>query len=431
MSASVTGGASELAETAGEAMRAGRQNDAARLWEQVLALNPGHPQALFHLGQHALMRREPGRARDLLERAARAAPTEPSIPLNLSFVFRATGDREAEMAALAAALSIDPYFFPALLAKGLLVERMGEKRQAARIFRDASAIAPPEEQLPSELRDKLNYAHRRVEENAAALEKELNSRLSAVRERHKDESLDRFDECQEIQLGRKKVYTQQPSMLHFPRLPAIQFYDRSVFPWLATLEAAADTIRDELLVVLREDTAEMRPYVSHPPGAPVNQWAELNHSPRWSAFFLWEHGARIDAHCARCPRTAALLDEIPMMDCAGYAPTVLFSILSPHTHIPPHSSVTNARLVVHLPLVAPAGCRFRVGNEIREWKYGRAWVFDDTIEHEAWNDSDALRVIMMIDVWNPQLSRAERELVTVLLNAERDWYGPAPRGPES
>ncbi|MGH6889162.1 MAG: aspartyl/asparaginyl beta-hydroxylase domain-containing protein [Rhizomicrobium sp.] len=424
MSAGV--GVNALAERAAEAMRAGRADDAARLWEQILAVSPGHPQALFHLGQHALLRREPERARDLLERAGRAAPREPAIPLNLSFVFRATGDRDAEIAALTAALAIDPYFFPALLAKGLLVERMGEKRQAARIFRDALAIAPPAEQLPAELREKLNYAHARVAENAAALEKELDSRLAPIRERYRGESLERFDECQEIRLGRKKIYTQQPSMLHFPRLPAIQFYERTEFPWLANLEAAADTIRDELLVVLREDGAEMRPYVSHPAGAPVAQWEELNHSPRWSAFFLWEHGLRIDAHCARCPRTAALLETVPMMDCTGYAPTVLFSILSPHTHIPSHSSVTNARLVVHLPLIAPPGCRFRVGNEIREWNYGQAWVFDDTIEHEAWNDGDELRVIMMIDIWNPHLSQAERELVTVLLNAERDWYAADP-----
>jgi aspartyl/asparaginyl beta-hydroxylase (cupin superfamily) len=423
MAAGVAGGVNAVAERAGEAMRAGRPDDAARLWEQVLTLAPGHPQALFHLGQHALLRREPQRARELLERACLAAPREPSIPLNLSFVFRATGEKDSEMAALTAALSIDPYFFPALLAKALLVERMGEKRQAARIFRDALAIAAPDAQLPAELREKLNYARARVAENAAALEEELNSRLAPIRARHRGESLERFDECQEIQLGRKKVYTQQPSMLHFPRLPAIQFYERKLFPWLTILESAADMIRDELLVVLREDTAEMRPYVSHPSGAPLNQWAELNHSPRWSAFFLWEHGCKIEAHCTRCPRTAALLETIPMMDCAGYAPTVLFSILAPGTHIPPHSSVTNARLVVHLPLVAPHGCRFRVGNEIREWKYGRAWVFDDTIEHEAWNDSDEIRVIMMIDIWNPHLTAAERELVTVLLNTERDWYG--------
>jgi aspartate beta-hydroxylase len=418
-----------VVDAAQEAMRQGRADEAARLWEKLLAAAPDHPQALFHLGQHALMRKDIVRARELLERATQAAPREPAIPLNLSFVFRATGDTAAEMTALTSALTIDPYFYPALLAKGLLLERTGQRHYAARIYKDVLAIAPPPEQVPMELREKLGHARRMVEENAIALEAELNTRLATIRARHEGESLERFDECQAVQLGRKKVFTQQPSMLHFPRLPAIQFYDRREFPWLPHLEAAAEVIRDELVVVLRDDTDQMRPYVSHPDGAPISQWAELNHSPRWSAFFLWEDGKRIDAHCARCPRTAAVLETIPMMDCAGYAPTVLFSILSPHTHIPPHSSVTNARLVVHLPLIAPAQCRFRVGNESREWNFGEAWVFDDTIEHEAWNDSDQLRAIMMIDIWNPYLTKAERELVTVLLNVEREWYGSRPRRP--
>jgi hypothetical protein len=333
------------------------------------------------------------RAQSLLERAGRALPDEPAIPLNLSFVHRATGDGAGEMAALTTALAIDPYFYPALLAKGLLVERSGNKRAAARIFRDVLAIAPPADQLPPELREKLVQTRKAVDENAAALAAELAKRTADLRARHAGESLERYEECEAVQLGRKKIYTQAPSLLHFPRLPAIQFYPRELFPWLPQLEAAADTIRDELLVVLREDTAEMRPYVSYSEGAPVAQWAELNHSPRWSAFFLWEHGIRNDAHCARCPKTAALLDAVPMMDCPGYAPTVLFSILSPHTHIPPHSSVTNARLVTHLPLIAPQGCRFRVGNETRAWKSGEAWVFDDTIEHEAWNDDRHLESV--------------------------------------
>ncbi|HLY07621.1 MAG TPA: aspartyl/asparaginyl beta-hydroxylase domain-containing protein [Rhizomicrobium sp.] len=411
-----------LAEQASALMRAGRADEAARMWEQVLAAAPAHPQALFHLGQHALLRRDHAKALSLLERAQAALPTEPAIPLNLAFVHRATGDGAGEMAALTAALSIDPYFYPALLAKGLLVERTGNRHQAARIFRDVLRIAPPPDQAPPELGEKLVHARLCVDDNAAALAAELEKRTAPVRAAHAGADLERYEECEAVQLGRKRIYTQAPSMLHFPRLPAIQFYPRALFPWLGGLEAAADTIRDELLVVLREDTAAMRPYVAHPAGAPVGEWAELNHSPRWSALFLWEHGTRLDAHCTRCPKTAALLDTIPMMDCPGYAPTVLFSILSPKTHIPPHSSVTNARLVVHLPLIAPENCRFRVGNETRDWKNGHAWVFDDTIEHEAWNDSDQLRVIMMIDIWNPFLTQAERDLVSVLLKTEQDWY---------
>lgn len=418
----------DLAESGQAAMRAGRHEEAARAWSEVLALEPAHGQALFHLGQHALMRRDIFRARELLERAAAAAPKEPAVALNLAFVYRATGDTENEMAALIRALAIDPYFYPALLAKAMLLERMGRMRQSARVYKDVLSIAPADDQLAPEFREPMRHARRLVEENADALAAHLAPGLQAVRARHGSEKFDRFDECRDIALGRKRAYTQQPSMLLVPRLPAIPFYDRTTFQWLALLEEQADAIRDELLIVLREDTAEMRPYVAHPDGVPINQWAELNHSPRWSAFFLWEDGRRIDAHCTRCPKTAALLERIPMMDLAGYAPTVLFSILSPHTHIPPHSSVTNARLVVHLPLIAPAGCRFRVGNETRDWRYGEAWVFDDTIDHEAWNDSDQLRVIMMIDIWNPLLTLAERESVTVLLRGIQEFYGdPIPR----
>jgi aspartyl/asparaginyl beta-hydroxylase (cupin superfamily) len=98
----------------------------------------------------------------------------------------------------------------------------------------------------------------------------------------------------------------------------------------------------------------------------------------------------------------------------GKAPTVMFSVLQPRTAIPPHTGSTNARVTVHLPLVVPPGCRFRVGGETREWREGEAWAFDDTIEHEAWNDSDSPRAILILDVWNPLLSEAERAVVRAI-----------------
>jgi aspartate beta-hydroxylase len=89
-------------------------------------------------------------------------------------------------------------------------------------------------------------------------------------------------------------------------------------------------------------------------------------------------------------------------------------VLQPRTTIPPHTGSTNARITVHLPLVVPPGCRFRVGGETREWREGEAWAFDDTIEHEAWNDSDSPRAILILDVWNPLLSEAERAVVRAI-----------------
>ena len=77
--------------------------------------------------------------------------------------------------------------------------------------------------------------------------------------------------------------------------------------------------------------------------------------------------------------------------------------------------------LVHLPLILPGPARFRVGNTTRDWKMGQAWVFDDTIEHEAWNDADELRVILIFDIWNPWLSDAEKTLITAMMQAQRSF----------
>jgi aspartyl/asparaginyl beta-hydroxylase (cupin superfamily) len=98
-------------------------------------------------------------------------------------------------------------------------------------------------------------------------------------------------------------------------------------------------------------------------------------------------------------------------------------VLAPHTRIPPHTGETNARLVVHLPIIVPSGCWYRVGFEERRWRVGEALIFDDSIEHEARNDSDEIRVVLIFDVWNPLLDPAEREMVRAMSAAARGFKG--------
>jgi tetratricopeptide (TPR) repeat protein len=415
-----------LVQAAFQFMRERRLDEAAGAWRNVLAAAPDHPQALFHLGQHHLYRKDAAEGLRLLARAERADPGNPAIPLNISFGHRATGDVEREMAALMRSLAVDPYFFPALLAKAMLFERNGEKRRAAQVFKDVLTIAPPADQLTPEIENALRHARACVDENAAALDAYLQESLGQLSARHEGANLERFEECKEIALGRAKPHVHQPTLLLVPRLPAIPFYDNADFPWLKTLEAATDAIRDELVALIREDAGGFAPYVDHPDGSPLNQWAPLNRSMRWNALFLWKDGARVEEQCARCPKTAALLGASGMADIPGYAPTAFFSVLQPHTEIPPHTGVTNARLIVHLPLIVPPGCRFRVGNVTKEWRPGEAWVFDDTIEHAAWNDSDEIRIILIMDVWNPLLTAAERDMISGLLTATRNYYGDLP-----
>jgi aspartyl/asparaginyl beta-hydroxylase (cupin superfamily) len=130
----------------------------------------------------------------------------------------------------------------------------------------------------------------------------------------------------------------------------------------------------------------------------------------------------VTENLARCPRTAQALAQLPRLEIPGYAPTAFFSILDAKARIPPHTGVTNTRAICHLPLVVPPGCGFRVGWETREWREGEAWVFDDTYEHAAWNDSDVPRGILIFDLWNPYLTPAEREQVSAAVVAIRDFY---------
>jgi len=416
----------QLVSAAQQAMQAGRLEEAARLWSQLLGIVPEHPQALFHLAQQRMAQKDYAGAIHLLQRAERADPKAPAIALNLAFAHRAQSNAAPELEALDRALAIDPYYLPALLAKGQAAERANKPRQAARIYKNALTIAPADDQIPASLQNSVQHARRVVEANAASLQTHLDEALSRARQAHQDAIRPaRFEMCKEALLGRKKIYTQQPTMLHYPELPPIQFYDNAEFSWIGRLEAAAGTIREELIALL-EDSAGgpkgFRPYVQHPPGAPLNQWEALNYSPRWSAYFLWEDGERKEEHCARCPETAAIAQSMPLANIPGYAPAVFFSVLEPHTRIPAHTGVTNIRLIVHLPLIVPPNCGFRVGNDSRAVEAGKAWVFDDTIEHEAWNESDQNRFILIFDIWNPLLSPAERELATTLLTAMRSYY---------
>ena len=152
----------------------------------------------------------------------------------------------------------------------------------------------------------------------------------------------------------------------------------------------------------------------------------LLNNPAWSACYLWKKGALVENNAARCPNTLAALQHVPMPSIQNRCPSVLFSVLRPGAHIPPHNGLANTRLICHLPLIVPKGCRFRVGNETREWVEGKAWLFDDTIEHEAWNPSKETRVILLFDVWRPELTAHEQTLVTRMFEAIDAHTGERP-----
>ena len=169
------------------------------------------------------------------------------------------------------------------------------------------------------------------------------------------------------------------------------------------------------------------PYMDLPDTQPVDQWAELNRSHAWTAFHLYQHGRRIEANCARCPDTLAALALAPQPHALNRSPSAMFSVLKARTRIPPHTGVSNTRLVAHLALSVPQACGFRVGSETRAWREGCAWVFDDTIEHEAWNDSDVARAVLIFDVRHPLIPEEEHAAIAAVM-AAMDGFGAATDG---
>lgn len=415
-----------LFRMASRAFEDGQPQQAEQYLRQAGAEAPQHPLVLNEAARRRLAAGDPQAAQALLAQAVAADPAYPELWLNLAAALRGLQRTDEELAALKKVLTLEPRNYRALLEVAALQERQGQTRTAAASYLVALQAMPRGFEPPPGLRRLVQHAREAVEANDRSIEEFLAARLEGLRARHAGVPLARFDKCLATLLRKQQIYRQQPTFMYFPNLPVIEFFDRDLFPWLDTLEAATDDIRAELLQVLAEDSASLQPYISLPETSPLKQFRELNHSRRWSVYYLWREGTAVTRNLARCPRTAEALKAWPGCDVPGYSPSAVFSILDAKTRIPPHTGVSNTRLIAHLPLIVPPGCGFRVGAERREWQPGKAFVFDDTIEHEAWNDSDDPRAVMIFDIWSPFLNEAERELVRETTIAVGEYYGTRP-----
>lgn len=329
--------------------------------------------------------------------------------LGLAYACHALQDAEGARRAVDAALALDAHNFPALTLKADLLLAAGHTAAAGEFYRAAVDSAGSPDDLAQPLRAEWLRAqdmHRRVVDRLAD---ELRSSLG-------DPVTSRMAQGLDILLGARQFYPSQPRHFMLPELPTIQFHDRSAFPWLEALESETDAIRDEMLGVLDQQHL-LKPYVQADPRRPAPRNAGLVGNPAWSAFHLWQNGKIVPEAARRCPRTMQALSGVPLTDMQGRSPSALFSVLRPRAHIPAHHGFLNTRLIVHLPLQVPQGCALRVGNETREWVEGRAWLFDDTIEHEAWNPTDSTRVILLFEVWRPELTQHERQQIQALFQA--------------
>lgn len=365
--------------------------------------------SLTRSAHEALSRGEAERARALLEQVVAAGRATVETWLALAHAAMLRRDPDGKIAAIDRALALAPRDLRALIAKADHLAAAGDQRAAAAYYSTALQYAPPPDQLPPNLRDALARARAASGSITRELEDFVRAKLME-RGIGAEATSPRFARAVDILFGRKQAYVQQPRYLYYPELPNIQFYDRAQFPWLDTVEAATGVIREELAAMVG---GAFTPYVTQAPGRPRNDQMGMVDNPNWSALFLYKDGVEQPA-AAKCRRTVEALTEAPLTRIPARTPSILFSKLAAGAHIPAHTGMLNTRLICHLPLVVPSGCSFRVGNEMREWEEGKAWVFDDTIEHEAWNRSAQDRTILIFDVWRPELDIEERACVSAL-----------------
>jgi aspartyl/asparaginyl beta-hydroxylase (cupin superfamily) len=381
-------------------------------------------EAMIRSGVAALQRGDWGEAMSLLRAAAEAGSVPPPWFL-LAQACRHGGDPRGEEAALDSLLEAQPRHLGGLIMRADCHLRSGDGRAAASFYGAAlSAAASGQEPISPMMTNEL----RRAEAAAAELQRQFAAHVEKrLSECFAGEPLaGRVATAVDLMLGRKQVFLQQPTAFYFPGLPQIEFYEREQFPWLAEMEAAIPSIRSELEAVLAEDGA-FAPYVEGDPNRP-RALHRLLGDPSWGAFHLWKRGAPVAGNADRCPATMAALERAPIPRIEGRSPMALFSLLRPGAHIAAHNGLLNTRLICHLPLIVPGRCRLRVGNEVRAWEEGKALVFDDSVEHEAWNDSDGTRVILLFEIWRPELSEEEKAQITALYEAIELYGGPGGEG---
>src|SRR5690348_2364238 len=410
--------------------RQGRVPEAESAYRAILADTPDAPEALNFVAMCALSRGDLAESQRLLDRAVELESTQPEIWKSLGIVHLAADRPQRALECFDRALQLDSSHFVARLHRAAALERLGNQFEATANYYGAIVAAQNrgqwlnEASTPPGLRMAVLHAMRTVNQGRRQLFLDL---LAPLREQHGAGALKRVEQGLMIYQGDAPANypdpRQRPKFFYVPGLRTQPYFERELFPWHAELERHTDMIREELRGVLA-DPLGVEPFLGTNDQEILEQQKALRGdrgAPQWNAFFFHRHGEVFEQNARRCPRTTEVLSSLPLVHIREHAPEVLFSILTPGSHILKHHGVTSTRLVTHLPLIIPEDCAISVGGVEHVWQEGRCVTFDDTFEHEAWNRSDKVRAVMILDSWHPDLTEAEREAVALLVGGIGDF----------
>lgn len=376
-------------------------------------MTPEDARAALREGTTALRQGDLERASDLLE-AARGNVPDVEFPWQTLAELQIKQGRLVEAGeSLERILTTTPGDLRALLLRGYALEKQGEDRAAASFYLTARAHAAAAGTPPRELLGMLEHgarfaaeAHRRFERH---LRQSLGEALSSA-----------MQEAIGLLTGEREIYPQQPSVFYYPGLAPRRFFEPEEFPWLEDMLALLPAMQAELAAIMAEGTDGFAPYVQRHKDRPAPNNPLLDH-PDWTAFYFWQNGAIVEDNARRCPATMEALAMAPMPHARGRQPNAHWSRLLPGAHIAPHTGMLNTRLICHIPILTAPECTLRVGSETRGWVDGIPLIFDDSIEHEARNAGTQERVVLLFEIWRPDVPERDRADISRIFEAIGDY----------
>ena len=370
-------------------------------------------QSPLHAAYAALQSGRHQQAVQLFSQARQISPADITAHIGLAFAFAGLGDMQSAESAIDGALALDPRNIRSLVFKGDRRHEAGQSRKAATYYDAALRSAATVLQIPQDLSAELARVQARTRTIMAEYEADILRRLKSEGF-ERPELSPRFQKSLDILVGRRGIYLQEPTSYYYPDLPNIEFYDRAQFDWVEAVESQTDAIREGLKQELSVSDSQFDAYVQgddRPHTDPHNMIGNKN----WTARYLWKDGRKLDDALNQHPAVQTALEQAPLCNIPGATPSVLFSRLKPHSAIPPHNGLLNVRLICHLPLIVPGNGFLRVGSERRPWTEGKLMIFDDSIDHEAANQANSDRIVLLFDIWRPELSQEEQALIRSLL----------------
>ena len=416
----------ELYERAEQLRQADAWEKIVTVCHQILALDPNSTQSLQFLGNWHLGRDEYGDAATYLRLYNDLIPNQEQMMLPLAVALEEIGEYQEACKVLRRALKVNENNFFSYIYLGSTLEKMGDKQKAAWAYSFAVDLNPSlktlfrDETLPKATRIRITRCNDFLTKIGQALHK---GAVAEARKKFPKGDFKRIKKAIWRKLHHARIGItnplQRPLSFFIPGLDRAAWFEREEFPWVEDFEKEFPHLQKDVLAHFRGDVDTL-PYLQLG-GYDEKAWGDMVGSKDWAAIHFYDGMNRKEKNCARFPEVARAVDSLPLFKINGRPVEALLSILKPKMKIPPHYGTSNARLTVHMPLVVAGDCFVRAGEETRKIKAGQVIFFDDSFDHEAWNETDQVRIVLIVEVWHPDLSEEERAAVEASYIAYEAW----------